>query len=47
MTTPDAACGRLPLEGATLADRRSRIRGVCLQGVAHCAGSARMTKWSQ
>jgi len=31
--TPGAACGRLPLEGATLADRQSRIRGVCL-GVA-------------
>jgi aspartyl protease family protein len=30
MTTPEAACGRLPLEGATPADRRSRIRGVHL-----------------
>jgi hypothetical protein len=30
MTTPEAACGRLPLKGATLAARRSRFRGVCL-----------------
>jgi hypothetical protein len=29
-TTPVAACGRIPLEGATLAARRGRIRGVCL-----------------
>jgi aspartyl protease family protein len=28
MTTPDPACSRLPLEGATPADRRSRFRGV-------------------
>jgi hypothetical protein len=40
MTTPEAALGRLPLEGpsrkarrgwpGTPADRQSRIRGVCL-----------------
>ena len=30
MTTPAAACGRLPLKGATLAARQSRFRGVCL-----------------
>ena len=29
--TPEAALGRLPLQGATLADRQSRIRGVCLK----------------
>ena len=29
--TPEAACGRLPLEGATPADRQSRIRGVRLK----------------
>ncbi len=29
MTTPEAA-SPLPLKGATLADRQSRIRGVCL-----------------
>lgn len=29
-TTPEAAFGRLPLKGATLAARQSRIRGVCL-----------------
>ncbi len=27
MTTPEAAFGRLPLEGAPPADRQSRIRG--------------------
>ena len=26
-TTPEAASGRFPLEGAALTDRRSRIRG--------------------
>jgi len=30
MTTPDAACGRLPLKGATPAARQSRFRGVHL-----------------
>jgi sulfur-oxidizing protein SoxX len=30
MSTPEAAGGRFPLKGATLADRQSRIRGVCL-----------------
>src|SRR5262245_52535103 len=30
MTTPEAACGRLPLEGATPAARQSRFRGVHL-----------------
>jgi len=29
--TPEAAFGRLPLKGATPADRRSRIRGVRLE----------------
>jgi hypothetical protein len=33
MTTPEAACGRLPLEGATPAARQSRFRGVCLTRV--------------
>ena len=28
--TPEAAFGRLPLKGATLVDRRSRIHGVRL-----------------
>ena len=28
--SPEAASGRFPLEGATLADRQSRIRGACL-----------------
>ena len=27
-TTPDAACGCLPLEGAMPVDRRSRIHGI-------------------
>jgi hypothetical protein len=30
MTTPEAAFGRLPLKGATLAAWRSQIRGVRL-----------------
>ena len=29
LTTPAAACGRFPLEGAPLANRQSRMRGVC------------------
>ena len=32
MTTPEAAFGRLPLEGAPPADRQSRIRGGRLTG---------------
>jgi flagellar basal body rod protein FlgB len=32
VTTPEAAFGRLPLEGATLAARQSRFRGVHLHG---------------
>jgi len=36
MTTPEAAAP-LPLEGATPADRRSRIRGVCLFALAIAA----------
>jgi hypothetical protein len=32
MTIAEAACGRLPLEGATPADRQSRIHGVGLDG---------------
>ena len=31
-TTPEATCGRLALERATLADRHSRVRGVSLPG---------------
>ena len=27
--TPEAAAGRFPLKGATLADWQSQIRGVC------------------
>jgi hypothetical protein len=30
---PEAAFGRLPPRGATLADRQSRIRGACLPKV--------------
>lgn len=30
--TPEASSGRLPLEGATLAARQSRLRGVRLVG---------------
>jgi peptide/nickel transport system substrate-binding protein len=37
MTTPDAAFGRLPLEGAPPADRQSRIRGGRLRGACLAA----------
>jgi hypothetical protein len=39
VTPPAAACGRLPLRGATPADRRSRIRGVHLGGSAVVAAA--------
>jgi len=36
MTTPEAACGRLPVQEATPADRQSRIRGVRLGALIVC-----------
>ena len=44
--TPDAACGRLPLKGATPAARQSRIRGMYLGMPDFVGPGLRDEQWS-
>jgi hypothetical protein len=43
MNPPPKRLRRLPLEGAPLADRQSRIRGGCLAALGHAPRVARTT----